>query len=137
MNDALALERPRWVLQDVIFDTVSGDGFRAAKPSLSPRGRYVSLYMTLRIVLQMLWGALFGGPRAAAAVVLGNQRLTQDVAALLAEGSIWPVVAARFPLDRVADAHEALESGNPKGTVVVSVVDVPQDHGQADEWAAQ
>ena len=66
--------------------------------------------------------------------VLGNQRLTQDVAALLAEGSI--VVAARFPLDRVADAHEALESGNPKGSVVVSVVDVPQDHGQADEWAA-
>ncbi|MCA9692720.1 MAG: zinc-binding dehydrogenase, partial [Myxococcales bacterium] len=42
-----------------------------------------------------------------------------DVAALLAEGAIWPVVAARFPLAQVADAHEALERGNPKGAVVV------------------
>ena len=104
---------------DVIFDTVSGDGFRAAKSSLSPRGRYVSLYMTLRIAFQMLRGALFGGPRAATGVVIANQQLTQDVAALLAEGAIWPVVAARFPLAQVADAHEALERGNPKGAVVV------------------
>lgn len=122
---------------DVIFDTVRGDGFRAAKPSLSPRGRYVSLYMTLGIALRMLWGAVFGGPRAAAAVVLGNQQLTQDVAALLAEGAVWPVIAARYPLDRVADAHEELDSGRPKGAVVVSVVESPREVDDADLWAAQ
>ncbi len=121
---------------DVIFDTVSGDAFRTAKPSLSPRGRYVSLYMTLRIVLQMLWGAVFGGPRAAAAVVIGNQRLTQDVAALLAEGAIWPVVAARFALDRVADAHAALDDGNLPGAVVVCVADAPEAGDETDRRAA-
>lgn len=121
---------------DVIFDTVGGDGFRAAKPSLSPRGRYVSLYMTLRIGLQMLWGAVFGGPRAAAGVVLNNQQLMEEVAALLGEGVIWPVVAARFPLHRVAEAHGALESGIPHGAVVVSVVESPRVD-QSDLWAAQ
>jgi len=121
---------------DVIFDTVSGDGFRAAKPSLSRRGRYVSLYMTLRIGLQMLWGAMFGGPRAAAGVVLNNQELMEEVAVLLGEGAIWPVVAERFALDRVADAHEALESGNLEGAVVVSIVDAPA-LDEADVWAAQ
>lgn len=122
---------------DVVFDTVSGDGFRAAKPSLTPSGCYVSVYMTPRIVLQMIGSAIFGGPRAAAAVVLPKQELTQDVATLLGEGAIWPVVAARFPLERVADAHQALESGNPSGAVVVRVVNPLRIPGGAERWAAQ
>lgn len=122
---------------DVILDTVSGDGFRAAKPSLSSCGRYVSLYMTLRIGFQMLWGSVFGGPRAAAGVVINNRRLMEDVAGILAEGAIWPVVAARFPLDRVAEAHAELESGSLEGAVVVSVADAPRDISQADLWAAE
>lgn len=122
---------------DVIFDTVSGDGFRAAKPSLTEQGRYVSLYMTLRILVQMLTTAVFGGPRASASVVMGNQQLAQDVAALLAQGAIWPVVAARYPLARVADAHHELETGNPHGTVVVCVVDTPQRNGLGEAWAAE
>jgi D-arabinose 1-dehydrogenase-like Zn-dependent alcohol dehydrogenase len=93
--------------------------------------------MTLRIGFQMLWGAVFGGPRAAAGVVLGNQKLTQDVAALLAEGAIWPVIGARFPLERVADAHEELESGNPLGAVVVCVAGGAREIGQDDAWAAE
>ena len=121
---------------DVVFDTVSGDGFRVAKPSLSPRGRYVSLYMTLRIAFQMLWGAVFGGPRAATGVVVGKQQLTEEVAALLAEGAIWPVVGARFPLERVADAHAALEDRTVQGAVVVCVADAPERTGQPDLRAA-
>ena len=121
---------------DVIFDTVSGDGFRKAKASLSPRGRYVSLYMTLAIGLRMVWGALFGGRRAAAGVVINNQRLMEEVAALLGEGVIWPVVGARFALHRVVDAHAALES-SPEGAVVVSVIDSSRELEPADLWAAQ
>ncbi len=108
-------------IYDVVFDTVSGNGFRAAKASLSPRGRYATLYMTFLVAFQMLRGALFGGPRAATGVVLPNQKLTQDVADLLAEGAIWPVIGERFPLEQVADAHAALESGKAQGAVVVTV----------------
>ena len=121
---------------DVIFDTASGDGFRASKPSLSPQGRYVSLYMTLQIAFFMLWGAVFGGRKAAAGVVLGNRRLTEDVAELLAEGAIWPVIGARFSLDHIADAHEALESGKLQGAVVVSVGDAAEGTDPARASAA-
>jgi NADPH:quinone reductase-like Zn-dependent oxidoreductase len=60
----------------------------------------------------------------------------QDVAALLAEGAIWPIVAARFPLDRVADAHEALENSKLKGAVVVCVADARGSIGEPDVRAA-
>ena len=122
---------------DVILDTVSGDAFRAAKPSLSPNGRYVSVYMTARIAFQMLRGAMFGGPKAAAAVVMGDQRLMEDVAALMAEGAIWPVIGERFPLDRIADAHEALENPKTQGAVVVTVADADEDVDLADLRAAE
>ncbi len=85
--------------------------------------------MNLRIAFEMLTTALFGGPRAVASVVLGDQQLMQDVAALLAEGAIWPVVAARYPLAQVVEAHAALERG-PQGTVVVSVADAPRHDGR-------
>ena len=122
---------------DVVFDTVSGEGFRTAKPSLSRHGRYVSLYMTLLIGLQMLWGAVFGGPRAAASVVLNTQQRMQDVATLLADGIISPVIGARFSLERIADAHQALESGHVQGAVVVCLVDAPADGGHEELWVAE
>lgn len=111
---------------DVIFDTASGDGFRAAKGSLGSRGRYVSVYMSLLIGLQLLRSMLFGGPRPMASVALGNRRLLEDVANLMADRAIQPVIAARFPLAQVVDAHEELERGTIAGAVIVSMVDEPE-----------
>lgn len=106
---------------DVIFDTASGDGFRAAKNSLSKNGRYVSVYLNLLILWQMMLSAVFGGRRAASSVVLGNQALTNDVAELLSQGVIRPVIAARYPIGRIAEAHSAQEGGDAVGAVIVSV----------------
>jgi NADPH:quinone reductase-like Zn-dependent oxidoreductase len=106
---------------DVIFDLVSGDGFRAAKGSLTSSGRYVTVYLSMLVLWQMLVGAVFGGRKAAASVVIGDQTLTDDIAELLAQGVVRPVVAARYPLARVADAHAEQESGRPMGAIIVSV----------------
>jgi len=108
---------------DVIFDTASGDGFRAAKGSLGENGRYVSVYLNLLVLWQMLRTALFGGPKVASSVVLGNQALSEDVAELLAQGVIRPVIAGRYPMARVAEAHAAQEAGHIAGTIIVSVND--------------
>ena len=93
--------------------------------------------MTLLIGLQMLWGALFGGRRALASVVLNNQRRMQDVADLMAQGVIAPIVGARFSLERIADAHQALESGHVHGAVVVCMVDAPDSAELEHVWAAE
>ncbi len=126
---------------DVVFDTVSGTGYGAARRSLSENGCYASLYMTPQIAFQMLRSALFGGPRAATGVVMPKQKLTDDVAALLAEGAIWPVIGARFPLEQVADAHAALEDRETRGAVVVMVAasaEIDADpFADTALWAAQ
>ncbi|KIG13290.1 alcohol dehydrogenase, zinc containing protein [Enhygromyxa salina] len=106
---------------DVIFDTSSGDRFRVSKRSLSPKGRYVTVYMNLPVLLQMLVTRIFGGREVRASVAIGTQKLTHDVAELLAKRAIWPVLAKGYPLAQIADAHHAVETGRTAGTVVVAV----------------
>lgn len=45
--------------------------------------------------------------------------LTAELVQLLAQNKIDPVIGARFPLDRVADAHRLLESGEVTGKIVL------------------
>lgn len=111
-------------IYDVIFDTVSGDRFRECCGSLSAMGRYVTVYLNGGVLLQMLMTSLFGGRKVASTVVMGAQELTREVAKLMEQGVIWPVLAAEFPLEEIVAAHELFENGEPKGAVVVRVSDV-------------
>lgn len=107
---------------DVIFDTTEGEHFRRFRPSLGETGRYLSLYVTLRVLAQMALGALGRGPRALTHIALGSPALMQDIRALVAAGALRAVVADRYPLGRLADAHAALEATRPSGSLVVEVV---------------
>jgi NADPH:quinone reductase-like Zn-dependent oxidoreductase len=120
---------------DVIFDTSSGDRFRASRRSLTPhKGRYATVYLNLLVICQMLVTAVFGGRKVTSSVALGNQQLLNDVAELLAQRAIWPVIAERYPLARIADAHRALETGQPAGTVVVSISSAARGRSVHDEF---
>jgi NADPH2:quinone reductase len=48
-------------------------------------------------------------------------RAIADVTSMLAAGQLQHNIAARLPLDRIADAHELVESGTAHGNVVVEV----------------
>lgn len=110
----------RW---DVIFDTIQGNHFRRYRQSLTQSGRYLSLYMTVRLLLQMMVTGLRGGPRALTGVALGNRQLANDVRELARQGAIRAVIARRFPLARTAEAHAFFEAGRPHGSVVIDVAD--------------
>ncbi|MCO4769135.1 MAG: NAD(P)-dependent alcohol dehydrogenase [Deltaproteobacteria bacterium] len=105
---------------DVVFDTVTGAGFSAARTCLSDGGRYVTLYMELRTLMQGLISSLSSGPKAKAGVAMGSQQLLSDLAELLAAGSVRPTVAQTFPLSRIGEAHAALEAG-VHGEVMVAI----------------
>ena len=45
----------------------------------------------------------------------------RDINAMLQEGHLKHQVAARFPLDRIVEAHEAMESGKTIGKLLVDV----------------
>jgi len=111
----------RW---DVIFDTTEGDHFRAFRGSLTATGRYLSLYLTTRLLFQMAITSLRRGPRALGGVALGSAEGMEELRELVETGVLRAVVAQRYPLSEIADAHRALEGQRPSGDVVVEIASV-------------
>lgn len=107
---------------DVIFDATEGNHFRSFRSALSSVGRYLSLYMTLRVLFQMAMTAMRRGPRAITGVALGDPGTLDDVRALVEEGALRPVVSDRYPLEDIVHAHAMLEGAQPpRGSVVVEM----------------
>ena len=50
-----------------------------------------------------------------------ERRAVKDIGTTLAAGVLRPRVASRLPLERIAEAHEAVEGGRAGGRVVVNV----------------
>ena len=50
-----------------------------------------------------------------------ERRAVEDIESTLAAGVLRPRVGVRFPLERIADAHEAVEGGRARGRVIVEV----------------
>ena len=106
---------------DAVLETVGGDVLLQSLDALTPNGRLatagsigrakleVDIYRVLR---KQLWltGTHFA-PKASIKRVL----------ALLASGSLKPVLAARFPLHEAARAHELLERRAFFGNIVLDV----------------
>ncbi|WP_158841160.1 medium chain dehydrogenase/reductase family protein [Saccharothrix deserti] len=129
---------------DAVFDHVGGPGIVDSYRLLTPRGALVaygtastrdqagsSRLPVLKLLARLLWWDalpdgrtarffdIWAGKRDAAKF---RARLTHDlgaVFALLAEGSLRPQVAARVPLEQVADAVRLAESGTVTGKVVL------------------
>lgn len=117
---------------DVIFDTTQGNHFRAFRKALTATGRYVTLYVTLRVLAEMLLSKFRSGPRALCGVALGNAQLLADVGRLADKVALRDPVAARFPLHRAREAHALLEDASPHGSIVL---DVAETAGTASEAA--
>jgi len=107
---------------DVIFDTTEGDHFRSFRRVLTTKGRYLSLYVTPRVLVEMAVTSLGSGPRAIAGVAQGSAATTEELRELVEQGALRPVIAERFPLAEAAAAHAFLESKRPHGSVVIDVV---------------
>ena len=50
-----------------------------------------------------------------------ERRAAEDIWVSLVAGALRPRVGMRFPLERIAEAHEAVERGRSGGRVVVEV----------------
>jgi NADPH:quinone reductase len=115
---------------DVVLDPVGGDRFTDSLRSLRENGRIVVVGFTggaipevkvNRLLLNNVevvgagWGAY----------VLGKPEVNLEIGAaideLIASGAVRPLVGARFPLDRAADALELIDGRGALGKVVLDV----------------
>jgi NADPH:quinone reductase-like Zn-dependent oxidoreductase len=108
---------------DVIFDTADATSFSQARASLTPHGRYLSLFVSVGLLLQMAWTSMIGGPRAKFALAMGDAADMDEVRALVERGIIRPTIGERFSLEHIAEAHAAAEMGRNAGSVVVTMAD--------------
>lgn len=113
---------------DVVYDSVGAATFDASLDSLALRAMMVSygnasgpvppiapLDLTRRGSITLARPSLFhyATPDRLPA-------MAKAVFELLAAGVLKPTIAARFPLDRIADAHRLLEGGKTVGAIVVN-----------------
>ena len=115
---------------DVVLDPVGGDRFTDSLRSLVEGGRCVVVGFTGGLIPEVrvnrlllnnteVVGAGWG------AYVMGKPKVNLEIGAavnrLVDEGAVRPIVGARFPLDRAAEALELLESRSATGKVVLDV----------------
>jgi NADPH2:quinone reductase len=50
-----------------------------------------------------------------------ERRAVEDIAACLEAGALHPRIALRLPLERIAEAHEAVERGKSGGRVILDI----------------
>jgi NADPH:quinone reductase-like Zn-dependent oxidoreductase len=94
---------------DIIFDCADATKFARARRSLTRRGRYLSLYVSVGLVLAMLGTAITRRRRAKMAVAMGRPADLEQLAEWLAAGVIRPTLGARFALDQIAEAHASVQ----------------------------
>jgi NADPH2:quinone reductase len=115
---------------DVVFDPVGGDRFTDSLRALREDGRLLVVGFTggsipevrvNRLLLRNIavvgagWGAyVFGKPDLC-------RRIGEEVDRLIATGGVRPIVGARLPLDRAAEAMRLIEDRRAVGKVVLDV----------------
>lgn len=72
----------------------------------------------LRVIGTTLRGRPVSGPRGKAAIVAA---VRESVWPMIADAAVRPVIGARFPIERAAEAHRALASGQTIGKVLLDL----------------
>lgn len=111
---------------DIIFDTVSKSSFKACKPILSSQGIYMSSVAGGGLLLSMLltaWGKGKKAKTASTGLLNAKQRLAYliELKALLQNGQLKTVIDTSYPLSKMAEAHQYVETGRKRGNVVIMV----------------
>jgi NADPH:quinone reductase-like Zn-dependent oxidoreductase len=106
---------------DLVFDTLGVTTFAQAKPALARTGTYLPLTAGFREIAQSVLTRFGSGPRVKFAIGSNTRALLEANAALLADGTLRPVVDEVFPIERIVDAHRRVEGRHKRGSVIVQM----------------
>lgn len=106
---------------DFILDVLGKVGFTKCIPVLNANGRFInSGVFGLYDLVELAWPKPDGKQ-----MLLPVSPYQPDSPAILSEmlerGIIKPIIDKTFPLDKVAEAHEYVESGKKRGCVAISI----------------
>jgi NADPH:quinone reductase-like Zn-dependent oxidoreductase len=108
-------------IYDVVFDTVGKTHIPRTLKSIKEGGYYLLATFGLPMLFQLLWYAKFSKIRFEYGTLAER---TEDLLFLkdqLEKGVIKPLIDQVFPLEKAAEAHRYVESGEKIGSVILSV----------------
>jgi len=113
----------RW---DVIFDVAGTSSFGRCRAALNAGGVYLTTAPSPAIFAQMPWTSRFGSRKAVVAftglrAAAEKRRDLECIRELVETSSLTAVIAARYPLERIADAYRRVDAGHKKGNVIVTM----------------
>ena len=111
---------------DVIFDVAGKSSFSRCRPALNRAGIYLTTALSPAILLQMPRTARCGSRKAVVAFTglrpASEKRKDLRYLTELAESAaLAPIIDARYPLQRIADAYRQVDAGHKRGNVVVTM----------------
>lgn len=108
---------------DVVLDAVGKSTFGRCKRLLKPRGLYMStdLGPFAQNPLLALVTALGRGRRVKFPIPKHDRVMIEYLRNLMASGAFTPVIDRTYPLDRIVEAYEYVETGQKIGNVVITV----------------
>ncbi len=115
----------RW---DVLFDPIHVLPYRRMRRAMAKGGRLLVVEGGVREMLQSLWPWRRGGRRVVFNVAMASHESLTRLAAMAAAGQIRPVIGARLPLDRIADAHRIVETRRQRGITMLEIVPDAAEH---------
>lgn len=111
---------------DIIFDVAGKSSYGRSKHLLTENGIYLSTVLSPSIIFNMFWTAIvgrkkakiaFAGLRPASEQAKDLRFLTQ----LMEAGQLKALVDRSYPLAETAEAYRYFETGQKKGSVVITV----------------
>jgi NADPH2:quinone reductase len=115
---------------DIVLEMVGGPTFDASLAALAPFGRLATFGMASRVPPKPIdAGALMGRSRAVLGFWLAHcftrpemlQGPMAELLAMVADGSLKPIVGGTYPLAEASRAHEDLRSRRSTGKLVLDV----------------
>lgn len=112
------------VQYDYVYDTIGKSSFNDCKGILSENGIYLSPVLKFSLLMQMIFTYLFGKKKAKFEATGANNEeklriMLSEVLKIYKEGRLQTFIDRQFPLEKLAEAHQYIDSGHKKGNVVI------------------
>jgi NADPH:quinone reductase-like Zn-dependent oxidoreductase len=106
---------------DIIFDVLGKSSFAKCKKVLNENGRYLLASFKLKQLWQMLQTKLAGNKRVICALSVDKPENLEFIRELVEKEKIKSIVDRIFEMEQAAEAHRYVESGEKKGSIVISM----------------
>ena len=106
---------------DIIFDTVGKTSISRTISSLKENGRYIFATFGLPMLIQVFWLLRKSDKKAIIGVLEERPEDLVFLKKLIEAGEIKPVIDRRYALEQTAEAHRFVETGQKKGSVIITM----------------